>query len=152
MIEQYAVATLYLVPVAVAALIAYFVTREPDEETPVAGTAPRSPRVPAVKAPLVISPRDPWHDLYESESLLRAAGAAGSTTASTAGPVPTHGTLLNAALSAHFDAVSRASDRRTGGRAIARPAASHLPLRSVSVRRPTRHSRRAAHRCYKQGK
>jgi hypothetical protein len=96
----------------------------------------------------VISPRDPWHDLHESESLLRAAGSASSS----ATPTPPHGTLLNAALSAHFDQVSRASDRRTGGRAIARPTASHLPLRSVSVRRPTRHPRRAAHRCCKQSR
>jgi hypothetical protein len=144
MIEQYAVAALYLVPVAVAALIAYFVTREPTDEPELAAPARISTR--AISSRLS-SPRDPWHDLYESESMLRAAGTAGST----ATPLPTHGTLLNAALSAHFDAVSRASERRTGGRAIARPAPSHLPLRSVSVRRPTRHSRRAAHRCYKQG-
>ncbi|WP_433209312.1 hypothetical protein ACQP00_44925 [Dactylosporangium sp. CS-047395] len=130
MVEQYAGALLYLVPVLVAAVVAFIVTRpEKDEEpSPVVDSLPPRP------ISSVSRPRIPGQRTYQP--LNRRANP------STVAPSPSP-TLLHAALSSHLAAVASASSSAPSSSSI--PAVR--PARLVSIRRPARIPRRAIHRC-----
>ncbi|GGM42235.1 hypothetical protein ACFFX1_12180 [Dactylosporangium sucinum] len=118
MTEQYAGALLYLVPVVVAAVVAFVVTRPAKDEAPAPlPVAPPTPsRVPAQRsAAPVVNRRMP-------------------------SPPPT---LLHAALSSHLAAVSGAPAPAPGSA----PVPAVRPARLVSIRRPARIPRRPIHRC-----
>ena len=123
MAEQYAGA-LYLVPVIVAALVAFVVTR-PEKLDTSETVAEVQPELPAARVERRASPR-------------RQA------------TVTPHPTLLHAALSSHLSAVSRRTNPTQAAAAqasrLARLAA-HQSARLVSIRRPTRIPRRPSHRC-----
>ncbi|WP_433049997.1 hypothetical protein [Dactylosporangium sp. CS-033363] len=132
MAEQYAGALLYLVPVLVAAVVAFIVTRpEKDEEpSPVVDALPRRP------VSSVSRPRIPGQRTYQP--LNRRANP------STVAPSPSP-TLLHAALSSHLAAVAGASASSSAPSSSSIPAVR--PARLVSIRRPARIPRRAIHRC-----
>ncbi|WP_238006138.1 hypothetical protein KZZ52_51650 [Dactylosporangium sp. AC04546] len=117
MTEQYAGALLYLVPVVVAAVVAFVVTRPAKDDVAAAPAPPAPPRVPVQRsvAP-VVNRRMP------------------------AQPP----TLLHAALSSHLAAVSGAPAPAPG---TAPPAPAVRRARLVSIRRPARIPRRPIHRC-----
>jgi hypothetical protein len=150
--EQYAGALLYLVPVLVAAVVAFVVTRPEKNATeqdaaerdlrapgavyrgaPVAGPADAAAFRPAAPVP----PHVPAQRTYQP--LNRRANP------STAAPVPPSPTLLHAALSSHLAAVAG------GATSSSAPASSRQPVirpsRLVSIRRPARIPRRPVHRC-----
>lgn len=137
MAEQYAGALLYLVPVLVAAIVAFVVTRpEKDvdaESDPVADPIGAAPPRPAA----ALRPYLPVQRTYQAPNRR--------TNPSTAAPVPPSPTLLHAALSSHFAAVA------TGATSASAPASAQQPVirppRLVSIRRPARIPRRPVHRC-----
>lgn len=140
MAEQYAGALLYLVPVLVAAVVAFIVTRPERDDAPAGdltdSTLP-TPAVSRVPGPPA-RPRVPQQRTYQP--LNRRANP------STAAPNPAASpTLLHAALSSHLAAVSGAA---AGAPA---PLSAKLPVvrpgRLVSIRRPARIPRRPIHRC-----
>ncbi|WP_432977760.1 hypothetical protein [Dactylosporangium sp. CA-233914] len=133
MAEQYAAVLLYLVPVLVAAVVAFIVTRPEKDDSPVDATPDAaSPRVASVTRPHI-----PAQRTYQP--LNRRANP------STAHPQPPAPTLLHAALSSHLAAVSGAAKSSTAPASASRPAIR--PARLVSIRRPARIPRRPAHRC-----
>ncbi|WP_433079399.1 hypothetical protein ACQP1P_40055 [Dactylosporangium sp. CA-052675] len=137
MAEQYAGALLYLVPVLVAAVVAFIVTRPEQDDAPAETTLPM-PADPTRAAAPANRPRVPQQRTYQP--LNRRANP------STAAPNPSSSpTLLHAALSSHLAAVSGAAAGTTA------PASSKLPAvrpaRLVSIRRPARIPRRPLHRC-----
>ncbi|MFF5227024.1 hypothetical protein [Dactylosporangium sp. NPDC000521] len=128
MTEQYAGALLYLVPVVVAAIVAFMVTR-PEKDEPAAATdaPPPAPRIPA-------------------QRVHTPAPAASSYTGSNRRmqPMPQQSpTLLHAALSSHLAAVSRTATSTSAPHS----APSIRPARLVSIRRPARIPRRPLHQC-----
>lgn len=155
MIEQYAVAALYLVPVLVAALVAFFVTREPHDEpqvrryespvtTPSPGAAPLFTESPGAASMTAASLGSPEVERRRVPGPRQPAGSERRTGLTTYRPavgqksiVHADRTLFHAALSAHVKSVALVARRA--------PAPAVLP--AASVRRPTRHGRRASHRC-----
>lgn len=150
MVEEYAVAALYLVPVAAAAVVAYLVTREPATASQV-----RQYELPQVSPRPIPAPRDPWEERYDRyiADVSRAKAAhpsqpsqhrrratdPGVPGAATSTPPADQPTLMHAALSAHLSTVSRQT------RGLRVPA--HPIPNLASIRRPTRLGRRATHRC-----
>ncbi|MFI5911555.1 hypothetical protein [Dactylosporangium sp. NPDC051541] len=134
MAEQYAGALLYLVPVLVAAVVAFIVTRpEKDDTTPALDeTAILPPPRPAATS----RPHIPAQRTYQP--LNRRANP------STVAPSPSP-TLLHAALSSHLAAVAGATTSSTAPASAKQPAVR--PSRLVSIRRPARIPRRPLHRC-----
>ena len=142
MAEQVAGALLFLVPVVMAAIVAYVITRperEPEPEPTV------EPVEPAPSARVVPFERRALDRRGGQSSALRRGPAVPDRPAS---PPQTplrrtpaaiaHPTLLHAALSSHLSAVSRT---QTGAAQAANAA------RLVSIRRPARIPRRPSHRC-----
>jgi hypothetical protein len=135
--EQYAGALLYLVPVIVAAVVAFVVTRpEKDDAATTATTAPApldaiaaARRVPAQRTYSPAPPAPPY---------------TGGNRRTPAMPHQSP-TLLHAALSSHLAAVSRTTT------SAAAPLSSKQPVlrpnRLVSIRRPARIPRRPLHQC-----
>lgn len=126
MTEQYAGALLYLVPVIVAAVVAFVVTRPEKDEAP----APAVDAVPPVRR-IPVQRTHPAPASYTGGNRRSQPSAQQSPT------------LLHAALSSHLAAVSR-----TAGSANA-PLSSPVvrPARLVSIRRPARIPRRPLHQC-----
>jgi hypothetical protein len=141
--EQYAGALLYLVPVVVAAVVAFIVTR-PEKDTAEPSTAPASVPGPPPgmadrrKGSRAPAPRPfvPTQRTYQP--LNRRANP------STVAPLPSP-TLLHAALSSHLAAV--AGSAGTSGAPASAKAPAVRPGRLVSIRRPARIARRPIHRC-----
>ncbi|MFC5001748.1 hypothetical protein ACFPIJ_28405 [Dactylosporangium cerinum] len=132
MTEQYAGALLYLVPVIVAAVVAFVVTRpEKDEPAPVAAApldafpAPR--RIPAQRSSSPPVSSYTGHNRRNSTSPQQSP------------------TLLHAALSSHLAAVSRTATSTTAPLSSKQPVVR--PARLVSIRRPARIPRRPLHQC-----
>ncbi|WP_344610323.1 hypothetical protein [Dactylosporangium salmoneum] len=135
--EQYAGALLYLVPVVVAALVAFIVTRPEKDQEPEAAAPTPPPGFPERRA-LPAAPKFiPQQRTYQP--LNRRANP------STAAPQPPSPTLLHAALSSHFAAVAAATGASTAPASAKRPVVR--PSRMVSIRRPARIPRRPVHRC-----
>ncbi|GAA3271605.1 hypothetical protein Dvina_45360 [Dactylosporangium vinaceum] len=134
MAEQYAGALLYLVPVLVAAVVAFIVTRpEKDDSEP----SPQETAVlPPARPAAVSRPYIPAQRTYQP--LNRRANP------STVAPQPSP-TLLHAALSSHFAAVAGAATSASAPASAKQPAVR--PSRLVSIRRPARIPRRPLHRC-----
>jgi hypothetical protein len=123
MASKYLGILLYLVPVAVAAFVAYVVTRPAKDETD---------ELPKAKVLRLGAPN------------RRASDRRGRRSPA---PVVNHPTLMHAALSTHLTAVTRPVPKpaATAARA-AEVAARHIaPL--VSIRKPARIPRRPSHRC-----
>ena len=164
MTEHYVGALLYLVPVLVAAIVAFVVTRpEKDESSTVEvrverrgaprGPAPRdgTRRDPAPSGSTRVEPGQhdsglyDWaqHDWAPRGSTPRDPGPR-LYSPSRRLPAPTpppHPTLLHAALSTHLTAVSATARSKTPSLSAQQAA------RLVSIRRPARIPRRPAHRC-----
>jgi hypothetical protein len=133
--EQYAGALLYLVPVLVAAVVAFIVTRpEKDDSTP--SLDPDFVPTPPARPAAVTRPHIPAQRTYQP--LNRRANP------STVAPVPSP-TLLHAALSSHLAAVAGSAVSSTAPASAKQPAVR--PSRLVSIRRPARIPRRPLHRC-----
>jgi hypothetical protein len=129
--EQVAGALLFLVPVVVAAIVAFVITR--PERPPAAAATVAEPEARVVP----LERRSPDRRGRQQSAARRL-------------PAPlAHPTLLHAALSSHLSAVSA----KQGGTAAASRAASlsageaAKAVRLVSIRRPTRIPRRPSHRC-----
>lgn len=133
MTEQYAGALLYLVPVIVAAVVAFVVTR-PERDEPVPAQAP----VDAIPAPR----RIPTQRSYSPSP--SAPAYTGGNRRSTAVPHQSP-TLLHAALSSHLAAVSRTTTSTAAPLSAKQPVLR--PTRLVSIRRPARIPRRPLHQC-----
>ncbi|MER7003382.1 hypothetical protein ABT297_10085 [Dactylosporangium sp. NPDC000555] len=139
MAEQYAGALLYLVPVVVAAVVAFIVTR-PEKDAPAepdaAGPPPQRPERRGAGASAATRPYVPAQRTHQP--LNRRTDPPTVTLQ----PSPT---LLHAALSSHLAAVSDAAG------AAGTPASAKRPVvrsaRLVSIRRPARIPRRPIHRC-----
>ncbi|MGI5236977.1 hypothetical protein [Dactylosporangium sp. CA-139066] len=143
MAEQYAGALLYLVPVVVAAVVAFIVTRpekdavEPSAAAPaIAGPPPGMAERRRVARAVGPRPVVPQQRTYQP--LNRRANP------STVAPQPSP-TLLHAALSSHLAAVARSAG--TSGAPASAKAPALRPGRLVSIRRPARIPRRPIHRC-----
>ncbi|MDG6102318.1 hypothetical protein Daura_43690 [Dactylosporangium aurantiacum] len=124
MTEQYAGALLYLVPVIVAAVVAFVVTRPEKDEASAAAPTPLSRRIPAQRT-------YPPPPAYPGGNRRAPAPAQQSPT------------LLHAALSSHLAAVSRTAT--SAGAPLSSPVVR--PARLVSIRRPTRIPRRPLYQC-----
>ncbi|GAA2614658.1 hypothetical protein GCM10010399_51920 [Dactylosporangium fulvum] len=124
MTEQYAGALLYLVPVVVAAIVAFVVTRP---EKPAAEPA-RADRA-GVPGPV---PRIPAQRTYPPNRRVPSSA-------------PSSPTLLHAALSSHLAAVAGSATSSQAPASARQPAVR--PARLVSIRRPARIPRRPLHRC-----
>jgi hypothetical protein len=126
-VTQYAGALLYLVPVVVAGVVAFVVSRPEKDRTD--ATSVDLPPVPPQRR-AKDKPKPP-------------------------GNVVAHPTLMHAALSTHLTAVSGTpvpvGKHRPGPAQAASLAASvsaqHAAARLVSIRRPARIPRRPVHRC-----
>ncbi|GAA3223369.1 hypothetical protein ACFO1B_36310 [Dactylosporangium siamense] len=132
MTEQYAGALLYLVPVIVAAVVAFVVTRpEKDEPAPVAAAPvdaiPATRRIPAQRSYSPPASSYTGHNRRTSTSPQQSP------------------TLLHAALSSHLAAVSRTATSATAPLSSKQPVLR--PTRLVSIRRPARIPRRPLHQC-----
>jgi hypothetical protein len=125
--EQYAGALLYLVPVIVAAIVAFVVTR-PEKDEPAPAAAQPAPAPATVRIPVQ---RPAGSSAYTGSNRRMQAVAQQSPT------------LLHAALSSHLAAVSRAAT--SSGAPLSAPVLR--PARLVSIRRPTRIPRRPLHQC-----
>jgi hypothetical protein len=115
-------ALLYLVPVALATIVAYLVTRPSQPDRP----APAEP------------------EFTDLDTLLGPERRRQ--------PAVAHPTLLHAALSSHLTAVSRTSRDPSVNAARSATRAATLSTsqdvaRLVSIRRPARIPRRPSHRC-----
>jgi hypothetical protein len=133
--EQYAGALLYLVPVIVAAVVAFVVTRPEKDEEPAPApldTPPAPRRIPAQR---VHSP---------AASAAPASTYTGGNRRSSTLPQQSP-TLLHAALSSHLAAVSRTTTSATAPLSAKQPLIR--PSRLVSIRRPARIPRRPLHQC-----
>jgi hypothetical protein len=152
--EQVAGALLFLVPVVVAAIVAYVVTRpEPEPAKPLSDTLLPDTLLPETLLPDTLLPDTqpkPGARIvpFERRALDRRGG---QPSALRRQPAPiAHPTLLHAALSSHLSAVSRS---QTGAAQAASRAASLSAYqaadaaRLVSTRRPARIPRRPSHRC-----
>ena len=126
MTEQYAGALLYLVPVIVAAVVAFVVTRPEKDEAP----APAADAVPSVR-------RIPAQRTYPAPSSHPGGNRRSQPSA------PQSPTLLHAALSSHLAAVSRSAG--SSNAPLSPPVVR--PARLVSIRRPARIPRRPLHQC-----
>jgi hypothetical protein len=131
--EQIAGALLYLVPVLVAAVVAFIVTRPEKDDAPLDEASSPPPRT----GPAAARPRIPGQRTYQP--LNRRANP------STAAPQPPSPTLLHAALSSHLAAVAGAATSPTAPLSSKQPVVR--PSRLVSIRRPARIPRRPLHRC-----
>ena len=154
MAEQVAGALLFLVPVVMAAIVAYVITRPEREPEPEPTVEPVEPAPSARVVP------------FERRALDRRGGQSSALRRASAGPdrpasppqtplrrtpaAIAHPTLLHAALSSHLSAVSRtqtgaaqAASRAAGLSAVQAANAARL----VSIRRPARIPRRPSHRC-----
>lgn len=137
MTEQYAGALLYLVPVIVAAVVAFVVTRpEEDVPAPTLDAAPSGRRIPAQRT--YTAPPPSTGSLSPTGSSAYTGGNRRTQASAQQSP-----TLLHAALSSHLAAVSR-----TAGSSNA-PLSSPVvrPARLVSIRRPARIPRRPLYQC-----
>jgi hypothetical protein len=141
--EQYAGALLYLVPVVVAAVVAFIVTRpEKDAVEPSTPPAP-VPGPPSGMAERrggsrAVAPRPFVPSQRTYQPLNRRANP--STAAPQLSP-----TLLHAALSSHLSAVAEGAG--TSGAPASAKVPAVRPGRLVSIRRPARIPRRPIHRC-----
>ena len=126
MVAQYTGALLYVVPVGVAAIVAFVATRRVPGDKPV--QPERRVKAAAPQPPAPLQPRP---------APLQPMPAAPP---GRSGQRP-HPTLLHAALSAHLDAVARSA------RAASAPPSASQAARLVSIRRPTPIPRRPSHLC-----
>jgi hypothetical protein len=133
--EQYAGALLYLVPVIVAAVVAFVVTR-PEKDEPAPAEAPLD-AIPATR-------RIPTQRSYSPSPSAGASSYTGGNRRSTAVPHQSP-TLLHAALSSHLAAVSRTATSAAAPLSAKQPVLR--PTRLVSIRRPARIPRRPLHQC-----
>lgn len=137
MTEQYAGALLYLVPVIVAAVVAFVVTR-PEKDDPAPAAAPQD-AIPATR-------RIPAQRTYAPPASPSAGGGAytggNRRMQASAQQSPT---LLHAALSSHLAAVSRTATSHAAPLSAKQPVLR--PARLVSIRRPARIPRRPLHQC-----
>jgi hypothetical protein len=136
---QYAGA-LYLVPVIVAAVIAFLVTRPGKGETPV--PADDEP----IKAVATVLPMPRRAADSAMPAIDRRRGS--RRPAPSAATLPP--TLFHAALSSHLTAVSRSASgpvKAANSASLAASLAAHQNARLVSARRPTRIPRRPSHQC-----
>ncbi|GAA0736481.1 hypothetical protein Drose_30330 [Dactylosporangium roseum] len=124
MTEQYAGALLYLVPVVVAAIVAFVVTR-PEKSA----AEPAQADLGDVPGP---APRIPAQRTYTPNRRVPS-------------PAPPSPTLLHAALSSHLAAVAGSATSAHAPASAKQPAVR--PARLVSIRRPARIPRRPLHRC-----
>ncbi len=138
MTEQYAGALLYLVPVIVAAVVAFVVTRPEKDEAPAPAAAPLD-AIPATR-------RIPTQRAYTTfpAAATPAATYTGGNRRSTASAQQSP-TLLHAALSSHLAAVSRTTTSAAAPLSSKQPVIR--PTRLVSIRRPARIPRRPLHQC-----
>ncbi|MEV4132222.1 hypothetical protein AB0J72_08665 [Dactylosporangium sp. NPDC049742] len=127
MTEQYAGALLYLVPVVVAAIVAFVVTRPEKDEPAATDAVPAAPRIPAQR---VHTPAPAVSTYTGSNRRMQQMPQQSPT-------------LLHAALSSHLAAVSRTATSTSAPHA----APSIRPARLVSIRRPARIPRRPLHQC-----
>jgi hypothetical protein len=118
---------LYLVPVIVAAVLAFVVTR-PSKKS---AAAPEESS-PEALAPVIPLPRPATYDGVERRMGSRRPS-----------PASTHPTLFHAALSSHLAAVSRPPVTAATNASLA----AFQSARLVSSRRPTRIPRRPTHKC-----
>lgn len=153
----YAEALLYLVPVVVAGIVAFVVSRpdktRPDHDSPDDGD--RRPGHGSRRSGDVA--RRPDHDSRRPAAVeLPAVPPQRRANDKPPTNVVAHPTLMHAALSTHLLAVSGprvlpAGKHRTGAAQAASLAASvsaqHAAARLVSIRKPTRIPRRPVHRC-----
>ncbi len=131
MAENVAGALLFLVPVVVAAIVAYVVTRpERDRVVPTPADPPGARIVPFER---------------------RSADRRGQQAECRRQPAPpAHPTLLHAALSSHLSAVSGTNPGPAGTASRAAGLSAFQAARAaklVSIRRPARIPRRPSHRC-----
>ena len=138
MTEQYAGALLYLVPVIVAAVVAFVVTR-PEKDEAATGTPAAAPldAIPPTR-------RIPSQRSYSPAPSAGASSYTGGNRRSTAVPHQSP-TLLHAALSSHLAAVSRTATSAAAPLSSKQPVLR--PSRLVSIRRPARIPRRPLHQC-----
>jgi hypothetical protein len=120
---------LYLVPVIVAAVVAYVVTRPSKKSTAAAAEEPDA------LAPVIPLPRTTTYNGIERRMGSRRPS-----------PANAHPTLFHAALSSHLSAVSRPPPASATAATNASLAAFQS-ARLVSSRRPARIPRRPSHQC-----
>ena len=141
---HYAEALLYLVPVVVAGVVAFVVSR-PDRDRP-DRDRPDGDRTVAARQDNERPTNDRPRPAVPPQRRAKDKPAA---------TVVPHPTLMHAALSTHLKAVSGvrvpAGKQRTGAAQAASLAASvsaqHAAARLVSIRKPARIPRRPVHRC-----
>jgi hypothetical protein len=138
-VAHYAGALLYLVPVVVAGIVAFVVSRpdkaEKDEAARDEAAKARAAAAELVAQQAATKPVPPQRRAKDN--------------------VVAHPTLMHAALSTHLTAVSgtrvHAGKHRTGSAQAASLAAGvsaqHAAARLVSIRKPARIPRRPVHRC-----
>jgi hypothetical protein len=132
--EQYAGALLYLVPVVVAAIVAFVVTR-PEQDDPAPAAAAALDAIPATR-------RIPTQRSYSPSGSASSYTGGNRRSTGTAHQSPT---LLHAALSSHLAAVSRTATSAAAPLSSKQPVLR--PSRLVSIRRPARIPRRPLHQC-----